>query len=85
MISGPILSLPKIKRNKFKVSMMVERVFLAVPWGCMWFVIVVFPDHNHLLFLTLCLLVSSAVLITFADIMTQIRPVKTSGQIVSKL
>ena len=30
---------------------MVERLFLAVPWACMWFVIVVFPDHTHLLFL----------------------------------
>ena len=31
--------------------MMVERLFLLVPWGCLWFVIVVFPDHTHLLFL----------------------------------
>ena len=23
-----------------------------VPWGCLRFVIVVFPDHTHLLFLT---------------------------------
>ena len=30
---------------------MVERLFLAVPRGCLWFVIVVFPDHTHLLFL----------------------------------
>ena len=30
---------------------MVERLFLAVPRGCLRFVIVVFPDHNHLLFL----------------------------------
>ena len=29
----------------------VERLFLAVPWACLWFVIVVFPDHIHLLFL----------------------------------
>ena len=29
---------------------MVERLFLAVPWGCLLFVIVVFPDHIHLLF-----------------------------------
>ena len=28
---------------------MVERLFLAVPWGCLRFVIVVFPDHTHLL------------------------------------
>ena len=29
---------------------MVERLFLAVPWGCLRFVIVVFPDHTHLIF-----------------------------------
>ena len=29
---------------------MVERLFLAVPRGCQQFVIVVFPDHTHLLF-----------------------------------
>ena len=29
---------------------MVERLFLAVPRGCLWFVIVEFPDHTHLLF-----------------------------------
>ena len=28
---------------------MVERLFLAVPQGCLRFVIVVFPDHTHLL------------------------------------
>ena len=31
--------------------MMVERLFLAVRWGCLRLVIVVFPDHTHLLFL----------------------------------
>ena len=30
---------------------MVERLFLAVPWGCLRLVIVVFPDHTHLLIL----------------------------------
>ena len=30
--------------------LMVEWLFLAVPWGCQRFVIVVFPDHTHLLF-----------------------------------
>ena len=39
----------------FKLSswclVMVERLFLAVPWGCLQFVIVIFPDHTHLLFL----------------------------------
>ena len=30
--------------------MMVERLFLAVSRGCVQLVIVVFPDHTHLLF-----------------------------------
>ena len=30
---------------------MVKPLFLAVPRGCLWFVIVVIPDHTHLLFL----------------------------------
>ena len=30
---------------------MVECLFLMVPWGCLLFVIVVFPDRTHLLFL----------------------------------
>ena len=29
---------------------MVEWLFLVVPRGCLQFVIVVFPDHTHLLF-----------------------------------
>ena len=29
---------------------MVKRLFLAMPRGCLQFVIVVFPDHTHLLF-----------------------------------
>ena len=32
---------------------MVERLFLTVPRGCLQVVIVVFPDHTHLLFLLL--------------------------------
>ena len=32
---------------------MVERLFLAVPRGCLQFVIMVFPDHTHLLFMSL--------------------------------
>ena len=31
---------------------MVERLFLTVPRGCLQLVIVVFPDHTHLLFLS---------------------------------
>ena len=34
---------------------MVERLFLALPRGCLQFVIVVFPDHTHLLFFFFCL------------------------------
>ena len=33
--------------------MMLERLFLAVPQDCLRFVIVVFPDHTHLLFLSI--------------------------------
>ena len=32
---------------------MAEWLFLVVPWGCLRFVIVVFPDHTHLLFFRL--------------------------------
>ena len=32
---------------------MVEWLFLSVSWGCLRFVIVVFPDHTHLLSLPL--------------------------------
>ena len=35
----------------FSCLVMVERLFLGVPRGCLQFVIVVFPDHTHLLFL----------------------------------
>ena len=33
---------------------MVEQLFLAVPQGCLRFVIVVFPDHTNLLFFMVC-------------------------------
>ena len=32
----------------------VERLFLALLWDCLWFVIVVFPDHTHLLVWPCC-------------------------------
>ena len=35
---------------------MVEQLFLVVLHGCLQFVIVVFPDHTHLLFLVVVLL-----------------------------
>ena len=31
---------------------MVEWLFLVVPWGFLRFVVVIFPEHTHLLFLT---------------------------------
>ena len=34
---------------------MVGWLFLALSWGCLWFVSVVCPDHTHLLFLILYL------------------------------
>ena len=34
---------------------MIERLFLAMPRVCLQFVIVVFPDHTHLLFFTVFL------------------------------
>ena len=38
---------------------MVDRLFLAVPRGSLQFVIVVFPDHTHLLFFLLFCLINS--------------------------
>ena len=32
---------------------MVEWLFLSVPWGCLRFVIVIFPDHTHVLFFSI--------------------------------
>ena len=29
---------------------MVEWLFVSLPWDCLRFVVVVFPDHTHLLF-----------------------------------
>ena len=50
---------------------MVEQLFLAMPRGCLLFVIVVFPDHTHLLFLnTVCLLYQpGATLVTVNELM----------------
>ena len=33
---------------------MVKPLFLRVPWGCLRFMIVVFPDHTDLLFFSGC-------------------------------
>ena len=41
----PLLKLPSW------CLMMVMWIFFAVPWVCLWVVIVVFPDHTRVLFL----------------------------------
>ena len=45
----------------------VERLFLAVPRGCLQFVIVVFPDHTHLLFCSPDLSLFGSALSWFAE------------------
>ena len=42
--------IPKMRCLLLKADLAVERLFLGVPRGCLQFVIVVFPDHTHLLF-----------------------------------
>ena len=44
--------------------LMVEWLFLAVPRGCLRFVIVVFPDHTHLLFLKLFIINTAVFLLS---------------------
>ena len=39
--------------NTSIAELLVGWLFLAVPWDCLRFVIVVFPDHTHLLFFIL--------------------------------
>ena len=41
---------------------MVEWLILTIPWRCLQFVIVVFPDHSHLLFFCVWSLFCYAVL-----------------------
>ena len=38
---------------------MVVWLILSVPWVCLQFAIVIFPDHTHLLFLVLLVLTMS--------------------------
>ena len=47
----------------------VEQLFLAVPQGCLQFVIVVFPDHTHLLFLVILILTFTSH-VTFSYVFT---------------
>ena len=52
---------------------MVERLFLAVPQGSQQFVIVVFPDHTHLLFLLkTCLICRKGVFKTHCPLFTEL-------------
>ena len=53
MLSGPLGF--ALLNLSYWCLVMVEQHFLAVPRGCLQFVIVVFPDHTHLLFFTCCL------------------------------
>ena len=50
---------------------MVERLLLAVPRGCLQFVNVVFPDHTHLLFLKSERSVCKCTLGLYADLLYQ--------------
>ena len=47
---------------------MVEWLFLAVPRGCLQFVIVVFPDHTHLLFFTVIGMEKHSICVRFENI-----------------
>ena len=41
--------------NLFSWCLLInEGLFIAMSWGCLRFVIVVFPDHTHLLFKIIC-------------------------------
>ena len=53
LIFAPLLTLTyqQMMLAETIISVRLERLFLAVPRGCLRFVIVVFPDHTHLLFL----------------------------------
>ena len=42
----------------------VEQLFLVVPWGCLRFVIEVFPDHTPLLFLWRSISINSRIVLS---------------------
>ena len=50
MRKGELVALLNLSSWCLVTVVIVEWLFLAVPWGCLRFVIVVFLDHNHLLF-----------------------------------
>ena len=47
-VSGVTHSGPEVKKRVFVLNS--TELFLAVPWVCLRFVIVVFPDHTNSLF-----------------------------------
>ena len=51
---------------------MVERLFLAMPQGCLQFVIVVFPDHTHLLFFTMLLILRLITTLSYSKMVRRI-------------
>ena len=57
---------------------MVERLFLAVPRGCLRFMIVVFPDHTHLLCLWCILPIFFRQIGTTILFITSIKPIYTT-------
>ena len=62
---------------------MVERLFLAVPWECLPFVIVVFPDHTHLLFLTVSIL--DLCTLTYFDRLLSSQPIECVSETESEV
>ena len=56
---------------------MVVWFFLAVPWVCLRFVIVEFPDHTHLLFLVSKTLVWPSHLLNHMALIDVFRKIKT--------
>ena len=51
---------------------MVKRLFIGVPRGCLQFVIEVLPDHTHLLFLLKCIVVKIVlVLLSYMGLVTR--------------
>ena len=58
--------------------LMVKRLFLAVPWGCLRFMIVVFPYHTHLLFLALLYVMFSCAFVPMPSNRTLFFPSKQS-------
>ena len=51
---------------------MVVGLFLAVPWVCLWFVIVVFPDNTNYLLPTWCITFSGALEMTASCVIIQV-------------